>query len=297
MKNNDIVKRIKVIPIYELDAIKEYLESMAKKGFFFIKHNGFVWQFKKGEPQSIRYYVDVFDKASDFDTRPEAETLEYLEYCKNCGWIHIFSEGKLQFFASYEANPIDIQTDSMQRIKLINKMSRTSFIFLPLIFIIISVPQIIDRMIITDFTKMSKSNFAAMFSCGLLVMSLLFTISLYLVFLFRNISKAKNNETLVFSSYKKLSVMYCTIYGLLFATLVISSCIVSFAFGISVFVSICLVVFLIFTMNSCGINRSRRQNKARYIITCIVTILISVALVSSIVFIVLFVNADKVIFN
>ena len=136
MKETKMIRKFFPIPHYEVKAIEEYLENMALEGLFFYQRKGAIWYFKKGEPKKLRYYVDIFDKASWFDTRPENETLDYLEYCKNSGWEYIFTDGKYQFFCSEQEDAVAIETDQKQKLKMIHKASIGNCLVVPLILML-----------------------------------------------------------------------------------------------------------------------------------------------------------------
>lgn len=108
---------------FELGAVEEFLEEMALNGFMFQKQRGMFFYFKECEPKKLRFSVDVFKKASIFDTRPEPVTQEYIEYCQECGWHFLYTSGKLQIFYSEMENPIPIHTDDRERFNLINKQT------------------------------------------------------------------------------------------------------------------------------------------------------------------------------
>lgn len=269
MNNKDIISKVKVIPVYELNAIQEYLEAMAEQGLFFVKHSGMVWKFKKGDPRKVHYYVDVFDKATMFDTRPEAETIDYIEYCKSCGWEHILTEGKLQFFISCDENPVDIQTDSEQRLKSIHKMAKSSGIIFPIIFVLMAIEMIISTTFFSEkpFALMDRIDVITCVVWLIAGVSNIFTMLSYLTFYFKNKSRIKANEPMFFNSLKKASsintIAMCSVLMLLVG--------VSFMFSTYMGV-IVLIATLIALIASCfsGLfydkKYSRKQNKRRYIL-------------------------------
>lgn len=284
MKNKDIITKIKNIPIYELSAMQEYLEAMAEQGLFFVKHNGLFWTFIKGEPQKVHYYVDMFDKASHFDSRPEAETIDYLEYCASCGWIHIFTEGKLQFFASYDENPIDIQTDPMQRLKSINKTARLSTIFTPLI-IMLSCAVNLSFLMSEDIALMTVTEFGLAVMLVISLILLLCIVVRYLIFYTKNKERAKNNETLVFSSCKKIQKENKVVpYALILLMLGISF-FVNTGLGVVILSGVIIGIVLVYITGSFyGKNRSRKENKTRYALEILGVVIASAVTVPIIVF-------------
>lgn len=116
-----LVKKIFVAQQYEGGAIETFLENMAEQGYWFVKMQGIFFYFEPCEPKKVRFQVDYFDKASIIDTNPEEKTLEYIEYCKECGWEHVFSSGKMQIFRTEDENAPDIHTDDAIKLKYIMK--------------------------------------------------------------------------------------------------------------------------------------------------------------------------------
>lgn len=116
-----LIRKIYLAGSYDLKAVEEFLEEQAQNGLMFVKQKGIFYYFEKCEPKKVHFAVDVFEKASIYDTRPEAKAQEYIEYCEECGWKFLFSNGKIQFFYSEEENPVDIQTDDELKLKIIHK--------------------------------------------------------------------------------------------------------------------------------------------------------------------------------
>lgn len=52
------------IPVYELGAIREYLEKMARNGWMFEGFRRNLFSFQKTEPKEVYFYVDVFEQGS-----------------------------------------------------------------------------------------------------------------------------------------------------------------------------------------------------------------------------------------
>lgn len=132
-----LLRKIFFANVYDLKAVEEFLEDMAVQGWMFVKQRGMFYYFKPCQPRKLHFAVDIFDKATIFDTRPEAQTREYMEYCRECGWNFLCTNGKFQIFYSEEEEPVSIQTDDRIKLKLINKytlMNRGGLWLLLLIF-------------------------------------------------------------------------------------------------------------------------------------------------------------------
>ena len=67
------------------DDFAKYLSDMAAKGWHFVEW-GAGLKFEKGESEQVVYAVEVFQKASENDLRPEPNTQEFAEYCEAAGF-------------------------------------------------------------------------------------------------------------------------------------------------------------------------------------------------------------------
>ena len=120
MKNPNELKRFLFFQINECEAFKEYLEEMALKGWK-LKCFKTYFCFEKIEPQKLYYAVEIFSKASTFDTVPTASTNEYIDYCREAGWDFICNVGQINIFVSDTKNAIPIETDEALKLKTITK--------------------------------------------------------------------------------------------------------------------------------------------------------------------------------
>jgi hypothetical protein len=109
---------------YECEAVEEYLEAMAEKGWLLQSASGPFLKFKKVEPQKIKYTVDVFYKISEFDHKESDIALEYREYCQKAGWKYVCQKGKILIFYSEDhENTVPIHTDGEEKLKSVIKAS------------------------------------------------------------------------------------------------------------------------------------------------------------------------------
>lgn len=97
------------------DDFAKYLGDMAAKGWHF-KEWGVGLKFEKGEPEQAVYAVEVFQKASENDMRPEPNTQEFAEYCESAGWKFIDAKQKFCIFKKIDANAIELYTPE-ERVK------------------------------------------------------------------------------------------------------------------------------------------------------------------------------------
>ena len=119
-KSKTIKKFFPAFPV-EVLALQQFFEEMSDKGYMIIGNNGAFYEFKECEPKKRRFQVDYFLKASVFDSKPEIKTREYMNYCKEAGWIYCFSSGKMQCFYTEDMEIPPIETDDALRFKTIVK--------------------------------------------------------------------------------------------------------------------------------------------------------------------------------
>lgn len=120
MKNPNERKEFAFFQLNECDAIKEYLEEMALKGWK-LKYYRTYYCFEKIEPQKLIYSVEVFSKASIYDTVPANSTHEYIDYCKEAGWSFVCNIGQINIFVANSQNAIPIETDERLKFETIKR--------------------------------------------------------------------------------------------------------------------------------------------------------------------------------
>ena len=106
-KNNKTV--FKGFDYMHCDDFARLLMDMAAKGWHF-KEWGAGLKFEKGEPEQVVYAVEVFNKASENDTRPAPETKEFAEYCEAAGWELVDSKQKFCIFKKIDENATELFT-------------------------------------------------------------------------------------------------------------------------------------------------------------------------------------------
>ena len=120
MKNPNELRQFISFQLNECDALKEYLEEMALKGWK-LKYVKNSFYFEKITPQKLYYSVEVFAKGSIYDTTPSYETYNYIEYCKKAGWEYVCAFGQTVIFVSESEKTIPIETDQEQKFDTIRK--------------------------------------------------------------------------------------------------------------------------------------------------------------------------------
>ena len=91
------------------DDFAKYLSDMAAKGWHFKEWRAGL-KFEKGEPEQVIYAVEVFQKASENDMRPEPNTQEFAEYCESAGWKFVDAKQKYCIFKKIDKNAVELFT-------------------------------------------------------------------------------------------------------------------------------------------------------------------------------------------
>ncbi len=200
-----MVKKILMDCSYDLEAVERFLEKAAADGLMFVKKDGMIYYFEKCEPRSLKFSLDVFEKASVFDTRPEPMTEEYIEYCKESGWIHCGTYGKIQVFYSENLNAVPIRTDE-ERLKSIHKnvlvSEGISWLLYTFFFVMFSVINPFSwglaRALIEEIHFLIIGWAYLVFGVG--------DFTRYLIFYVKNKNNIKNGRRLFFYSVRSLKL-------------------------------------------------------------------------------------------
>jgi len=246
-----LIRKMFFVSAYDLRAIEEYLEAMVEDGLMFLRRKGYLFYFEACEPRRVKFFVDVFAKASIFDTRPHTMTEEYIEYCRASGWEHLQTDGKLQFFYTQSDTAVPIQTDDAMRLRWIHRNTLVtngiSWLLIAFIFFML-------------FSQTIMSNAWILFGNILIVDALLFVVTLaqiarYLVFYIRNKKRIKNSEPLFFFSEK--NVRWFHLFGVILLLSVLPLLILSLISDMQI--GFLLLAFLILT--GIGIAISLRSER------------------------------------
>lgn len=122
MKNTKV--KYFVFSTYECTAIEEYLEEMAREGWFLESISESRFKFNKIEPKNLKYSVEPVYQVSTLDTPDSNTALKYREYRESLGWKYICEKGKLQIFYAEENSTLPlIHTNENEKFKSVFKSS------------------------------------------------------------------------------------------------------------------------------------------------------------------------------
>lgn len=135
MKNK--VKRMINFRIDHYRDIEIKLEKLAEKGLFLEACGAFLWTFRRGEPQKIKYTVTYFSEGSLFNPSITDNQQTYFEYAKAAGWNFVTQYNQMQIFCNEAENPVPFETDEREKFENINKCMKKSL--LPSMILLIAV--------------------------------------------------------------------------------------------------------------------------------------------------------------
>lgn len=184
----------------ESDALAGYLREMSLEGWHFTGWNVGLC-FEKGEPEDISYSVEVLDKATEMDMKPEADAEEFSEYCEAAGWKFIDGTRKFSVYKKVREDAERIMTEE-ERFSNIRKAEWRQMLGNSVG--ILTVIGLNGYMWLSDFERLLSSNLL-LFS--LLLMILLFALELaqigfLAVWTVRTGRKVRRGETVF---YKKMA--------------------------------------------------------------------------------------------
>lgn len=166
---------------YDGGLIQEYLEEMAAQGLMLAKAQGGIYFFEKCQPKKVRFQVDYFDKASIFDTSLEKKTQQYVDFCEECGWHHLYSAGKMQIFYTEDETIPNIETDNERMLRNMTKntllLNGLQWIILPVIMLfnlLLQLLQLFGRDYLKSYGVVQL--FTGMYPFGLIAMIITFII-------------------------------------------------------------------------------------------------------------------------
>lgn len=289
MKEKAKLKKLMLLSPMSCDAIKEELEAMALKGWKLKCAHLFLYEFEKIEPKKLIYTVDYFPQASVYDTKPEAESIDYIEYCKEAGWDLVVMNGTLHIFVSENEDVIPIHTDEKLKLdalcKSILKTYWSSWFLIPFIFAI-------DIALLLSQFKLLVTSDIGLFNVILYVGVILFSLSDFFVFLCwksKNKKRIENGEKLKYFKLKTnrriLQIRIAASFALIFCVPLLFSVLAKnwdyvFIAGIGLLIAIFISVAISFLDT---LKLSRITNIAvQYVIAVIIVLAVCIAMFFSV---------------
>lgn len=134
---SDTTRRIMNFRFDRYGETERKLEQLAAKGLFLKDCGSFLWTFKKGVPQKLKYTVTYFSEGSVFNPGITANQQTYFDYAKVAGWNFVTQSNQMQIFCNEADNPVPFETDEKEKLENIKRCMKKSF--LPSVIVMILV--------------------------------------------------------------------------------------------------------------------------------------------------------------
>lgn len=260
---------------YEYKALEKYLESMALRGWKLVSIYGYYIKFKKIEPQTIKYSVDVMDSVSFFDGRNSKNILEYREYCKEAGWEFICEREKIQVYCSAgKVERVPIHTEEGENFKTIFKASLKYMILNLLVAILLVFGQYMMVFKVRDANFLASNlSLITLFIVTILSLSEGIEVVNFSLWLLNNkflITRGINNKLTKLKAYiykfGVLSAFVMSIFAVISGEIVVAKIIV-----MNLLLSYGFYKFKDF-IESSSLKKKRSINIIAYVAICIITL-------------------------
>lgn len=133
----DSIKRIINFRFDRYEETEIKLEKLAAKGLFLAECGSFLWTFRKGTPQKLKYTVTYFSEGSVFNPDITDNQQTYFDYAKAAGWNFVTQFNQMQIFCSEADNQIPFETDEKEKFENIKRCMKKSFLPSMIIMILV----------------------------------------------------------------------------------------------------------------------------------------------------------------
>lgn len=123
--NRDTIYRWEPHAFYDWSGMEQRLAEMAEQGWM-LEKMGFLWKFRRCEPSPVKFSINYFPKASEYEPGLTIGQQTYQEYCDAAGWKLIQRMGKMQVFCSSDPEAITIENDPVTRVESIHKAMKVN---------------------------------------------------------------------------------------------------------------------------------------------------------------------------
>jgi len=134
---SDTRKRIMFFRFDNYEKTEKKLEKLASKGLFLEECGSFLWTFRKGKPQKVKYTVTYFPEGSVFNPGITDKQQTYFDYAEAAGWNFVTGFNQMQIFTSKADNPIPFETDEKEKLENIKQCMKKSFLPYMIVMILI----------------------------------------------------------------------------------------------------------------------------------------------------------------
>ena len=137
-------KEFRFFTIFEYEKEQEYLRSMHKSGWKFIKVTGFgVYHFEACEPVDVVYQLD-------YNKEGLSNQEEYVKMFADCGWEHLQNYAGYSYFrkpVSESGSAEEIFCDEESRIQMMERVLKGRMLPVLCLFFAVLIPQFILNLV------------------------------------------------------------------------------------------------------------------------------------------------------
>lgn len=152
---------------FDHTGIERHLEKMAAKGWL-IEKLGYLWRYRRIEPQDVRFAVVYYPEASEFDPdKPSEGELTFWDFCAQAGWVKAVSRAQMNIFYHKDANAVPIETDAALQVKTLHRSMKKEPLIASFLLLAVAVWMLFDA------CKSFVTNFAAAISRTTVLIGLL----------------------------------------------------------------------------------------------------------------------------
>lgn len=139
---NDTKHQLIRYSLYDQPALEKHFEKMASKGWLIEKITNFTFQFRRIKPENLKFTVNFFPDASEFDPHPSIKQKMMEEFASKDGWKLLTRFGQLQVFCNEAQNPVPIETDPVIQVETIYRAMKKNSLPAHLIFLAFALFQL-----------------------------------------------------------------------------------------------------------------------------------------------------------
>ncbi len=123
--------------LYDKTGICKYLENKAADGWLLVDMGSIMWEFKRIEPQKLKFNISYVNKSSAYDYGLTENQASFVEYCEHSGWkFAAYFDHTFVFYTDNEET-VPIETDAVVEVENIHKVMKRKLL-LPYILLTVS---------------------------------------------------------------------------------------------------------------------------------------------------------------
>lgn len=104
-------RRLEQLSFYDRTGVEQHLANMAAKGWMIDRVGAGGWVYRRTAPQTLRFAVTYYPKASEFDPGLTEGQQLYHAFSAQAGWQYVCSWAQMQIFCTDRPDAVPIETD------------------------------------------------------------------------------------------------------------------------------------------------------------------------------------------